>query len=105
MKKYEKTVSQTVNGQSGDATDKRRSQRKNKESLTNNQNFIWKLERGISMKIKTLYALIVALFALIAITGIVISQQDKFDKWAEECDAAKGRACSYHEVEVYARNH
>lgn len=57
------------------------------------------------MKLKTLYALIILLIALILLTGIIISQQDKFDKWAEACDQEKGRVCSYHEIEMYARTH
>lgn len=57
------------------------------------------------MKIKNIYGIILATILFTCLIYGCVKRSDNFDSWAESCDAAKGRQCNYHEVEVYARNH
>ncbi len=57
------------------------------------------------MKIKTILTVLFAAIGFFFITIGIIRYNDYFDRYAELCDAEKGRTCSYHEVEVYARTH
>lgn len=57
------------------------------------------------MKIKTILTIVFATIGFFLIVFGLIRYNDYFDRYAELCDEAKGRTCSYHEVEVYAKNH